>query len=293
MVRPGSERYLRRFGFIYSVVGTSNGCASLPKTITIKSNALPGVRIIEPDTSICNNGSVTLHADGAISYNWSPATGLNISNGPTVIATPAVTTDYIVKGVAANGCSKNDTVRIAVLPAIVPSVSISNTGCPSNTLIFQASSSNGGTNPQYQWFVNDVSAGMGPTFTLSSATNNTKVRCRLTSNADCTVSPTAEDSIVVNCIITAVSDIDGLEEFHVSPNPTPDQINVYIRVSQAKKVSYELFSSTGTKLYSFGPTRISGSNTHQIDLSKFLHGFYFLKVKIDKQELISKVIKIN
>ena len=50
-------------------------------------------------------GPSTLTATGAASYSWTPAAGLNMTTGPTVIANPLATTTYTVVGTANNGCT--------------------------------------------------------------------------------------------------------------------------------------------------------------------------------------------
>lgn len=48
------------------------------------------------DTSICRGQSVQLTATGGTTYSWSPATGLNAPNTASPVATPTVTTTYVV-----------------------------------------------------------------------------------------------------------------------------------------------------------------------------------------------------
>ena len=50
-------------------------------------------------------GPSTLTATGAVTYSWTPAAGLNVTTGPTVIANPLATTTYAVVGTANNGCA--------------------------------------------------------------------------------------------------------------------------------------------------------------------------------------------
>jgi hypothetical protein len=53
-----------------------------------------------------------------ITYSWSPATGLNTTTGPTVIATPATTTTYTVSAVnSANGHTGNTDITVTIDPA--------------------------------------------------------------------------------------------------------------------------------------------------------------------------------
>jgi large repetitive protein len=56
-----------------------------------------------PDTTICNSGAAQLHGSGGLIYQWSPSTGLSDPNIANPIATPAVTTTYILTASAANG----------------------------------------------------------------------------------------------------------------------------------------------------------------------------------------------
>ena len=70
--------------------------------------------ITNNSTTICEGATVQLNTTGASTYSWSPATGLNNPNIPNPIATPVVTTQYIVTGTTANGCMAKDTVVITV-----------------------------------------------------------------------------------------------------------------------------------------------------------------------------------
>lgn len=72
------------------------------------------------DTSVCLNpgsfrDSVQLNATGALSYQWSPPTGLTSTTIPNPISRPAVNTTYFVTGIDANGCSLTDSVTVFVL----------------------------------------------------------------------------------------------------------------------------------------------------------------------------------
>lgn len=79
------------------------------------------------DTSVCLNlanvisfnTTVPLNATGGIAYAWSPAAGLSATNIPNPIATPTMTTDYIVSVTDDQGCIAEDTVKVVVLnPAL-------------------------------------------------------------------------------------------------------------------------------------------------------------------------------
>lgn len=103
----------------YTVTGknTATGCTSTT-TIEVVVNPLPVVSISSPSTEIClGQGTATLTASGADTYTWSPALGLDKTDGNVVTASPAATTTYTVTGInAQTGCSNTATVTVTVNP---------------------------------------------------------------------------------------------------------------------------------------------------------------------------------
>jgi gliding motility-associated-like protein len=75
------------------------------------------------DTLVCEASTVQLMATGAASYTWLPTAAVNNANISNPIATVADTTQFIVKGISANGCIATDTVNIftKALPVITTS----------------------------------------------------------------------------------------------------------------------------------------------------------------------------
>src|SRR3989344_2874780 len=85
--------------------GTSNSDTLIITACTVVASA--GI-----DTSICLGSSVQLTATGGTTYSWTPTVGLSNSNIANPIASPTVTTSYVVTVTA--GCSQKDTVVVAV-----------------------------------------------------------------------------------------------------------------------------------------------------------------------------------
>ncbi|MBL0049321.1 MAG: T9SS type A sorting domain-containing protein [Bacteroidetes bacterium] len=79
--------------------------------------------------------------------------------------------------------------------ALVPSVTLTTSGtstCVGYPVTFTPNPVNGGSNPSYQWFVNNVSVGTTTgDFVVSNLTNQAKVYCVMTSNLPCVSTPTA------------------------------------------------------------------------------------------------------
>ena len=129
----------------YTVVGTGlNGCSdSAVVTITTRPNV---ALVVNNDTTICNNSSITLTASGADSYQWSPAAGMSNPTAPVQTVSPAVTTTYTVIGTSIYGCSDTDSVVVTVNPAPVVTVGNNFNLCFGSSAQLNAS---GATS--YQW----------------------------------------------------------------------------------------------------------------------------------------------
>ena len=98
----------------YEVTGTNaKGCTS-KKTVNVVVNPLPTLNAGKDDT-ICSGVPYQLKASGAMSYVWSPTTGLSASNISNPIATITSAKLYTVLGTDAKGCSNADSVFIAVV----------------------------------------------------------------------------------------------------------------------------------------------------------------------------------
>ncbi|HUM45906.1 MAG TPA: PKD domain-containing protein [Chitinophagales bacterium] len=110
---PGSQDFM--------VAGTdTNGCSAMD-TVHITVLPLPAADAGN-DTTICTGNSTVLQGSGGISYQWSPATGLDNDTLSQPTATPSFTTAYTVTVEDASGCSASDSVTVHVAP--VPVVTI-------------------------------------------------------------------------------------------------------------------------------------------------------------------------
>lgn len=112
----------------YTVVVTdANNCSNID-SVKVTIFSLPVASVSPADTSVCPGQSVLLQASGAASYSWSPTAGLNNPFGAITMATPALSTDYVVTVTDGNGCTDTDTARITVHPPAIanagPDVSI-------------------------------------------------------------------------------------------------------------------------------------------------------------------------
>ncbi|MFY7964900.1 MAG: CARDB domain-containing protein [Chitinophagaceae bacterium] len=90
---------------------TSNQICVTTAQITVVTKALPNVDA-GANQSILLGSSTTLTATGAASYVWN--TGNTADTTATITVAPSSNTNYIVTGTAANGCTAQDLVSVAV-----------------------------------------------------------------------------------------------------------------------------------------------------------------------------------
>lgn len=204
----------------------------LIKKDSVKINVdTPVVRTIA-DTTACLNIGTTLTTTGAITYSWAPATWLNAGNIANPVATPASTTQYIVSGTNAFGCTAKDTVTVTV--KALPAVTISNddTICVNQSVALQAT---GGTS--YSWT---------PAATLNNATISNPV-----------ASPTA--NTVYKVMVTGANSCTKTDSLKISVNQLP-VFAVSPAVSTCVNGTAQLWASGG-QTYVWSPSNtLSASN---------------------------------
>lgn len=112
-------------------------------SISVIVNPKPKITQLR-DTILCKGDGIMLDASGSDAYEWLPITGISDPTIANPIATPQVTTTYIVKGMSSKGCTIFDTVTITIVdPPIKPIISRRN-----DTLFVS------GNGSQYEWLLN-------------------------------------------------------------------------------------------------------------------------------------------
>jgi gliding motility-associated-like protein len=101
----------------YTVIGrNSAGCADTISGIRVRFLDFDPGRFTSP-LSVCKNVPIELNPGGnpAFRYQWSPTTGLNVSNSPNPIATLSQSTVFnVTVSDPATGCVKERSVRVNV-----------------------------------------------------------------------------------------------------------------------------------------------------------------------------------
>jgi|GEM_PF-613182 len=83
------------------------------------------------NVQICQGGSTPLNGTtpNAVSYSWSPGTGLSSTTSPTPTASPTVTTTYTLTATDAGGCQGTATVQVTVTPMNTANAGVDDSIC--------------------------------------------------------------------------------------------------------------------------------------------------------------------
>ncbi|MBI4645412.1 MAG: gliding motility-associated C-terminal domain-containing protein [Bacteroidia bacterium] len=192
-------------------VTNAEGCTSSDGVIVLV-NPSP-IANAGSDRIICEGDNVQLNATGGISYLWSPASGLSSAIIPNPIASPLITTVYTVSVTNQNGCSDIDVLTITVNPELLVDLEIlvspSDTICKGDEITFTAVPTNPGTNPVYQWKVNNLDVGTNsPIYTTMNLNDSSMVSCILTSSEQCVINNPAIYAIPIRVFPLPKIDID-------------------------------------------------------------------------------------
>lgn len=181
---------------LYTVtVSNSCGAKAISKEVIVDPS--PSLSI-SAGTILCLGTSAPIEANGASTYSWSPATGLNTTTGPSVIASPTVTTTYTVTG-SIGTCSKTLSVTIEVNPVpVAPAITATGgaaatTFCLGGNVVLNSSSATGN-----QWY-KDGTIIAGATNQTYTATESGTYTAKITSNS-CTSDASAGTVVTVNDI---------------------------------------------------------------------------------------------
>jgi len=104
--------YVPASGDVVSVTMASSLACATPSSASSSVTMTTDAATVTASSSAACGGVVTLTGSGAISYSWSPTTGLSCPTCSSATLTPSGTTTYSVIGTDAAGCTGTATVTV-------------------------------------------------------------------------------------------------------------------------------------------------------------------------------------
>ncbi|MDX5321687.1 MAG: T9SS type A sorting domain-containing protein, partial [Bacteroidota bacterium] len=178
-------------------------------------------------TLICEGESITLTADGAKTYLWSPLVAVSSNTGKVITASPGTPVTYTVEGTDEFGCSNTANVSIEVKNA------------PASPLIFKSGSRlyvAVQTNVGYQWYRDGQIIEGANSFEHTAVTSGNYEVLLTDSSTGCTTWSREFVSV-------AFTGLDAkANPYQLYPNPA----NAYVRLESASMISeYRLYAFDG------------------------------------------------
>jgi hypothetical protein len=284
---------------LYKIVAINSfGCASDTGSGFLQVQPAINMPVISADTPICKNQPLVLYAGTstpAISgYHWGMSAGgiFTAVDSLVLFSMPAGTFTFSVAAMKGGCLSPANTITVTVKDGVVPTTKLSMSGQISpngSTITLTANVTDGGANPTFQWYRNDI---LIPGATSSSYTGfvNTDMMHKDRFYVEVT---RAYDSL---CGGTANSDtiqltlnlgVDDLGSKGISLYPSPNNGNFEITLpplnSEAK---IEIINAVGRRVWITSAKGSTKINTG----SSLPTGLYLLRVYDGDRTYCSKFI---
>jgi trimeric autotransporter adhesin len=248
----------------YFVTVKSTGCNTTSRDV-ITVVAAPPLTIQPQMPVLCSGNFVTLTVPSSgLDYSWSPSPSLNTATGDSVIATPLVTTTYMVTGKDSLGCMATDSDVVTVLSSPNKPSFIQH----NDTLISTSTYDN-------QWYHNDTLLNDTSQYLIITTLGEYWVVVNNEANG-CS---TSSDSLNITSL-TGVKQLSvNSEQLSVYPNPSSDFIYVSFNSKQAQPVQLSLYNILGQEVWSsLTPANPNSNQVATIPVAGLPDGVYVLRV---------------
>lgn len=144
MIRPDTSA-------MYVVHVYLTGCPEISDSFFVDVQPIPSV-FAGGNRFVCEFDTLNIRANvspmwyGGYIYNWSPATGLDLTTSQTVVFTPGISTKYSITVTTPIGCRSQDSILVTVNPGNFATLSPGGNLCPHDSIQMFAT---GGTS--YRW----------------------------------------------------------------------------------------------------------------------------------------------
>jgi hypothetical protein len=266
-------------------------------TINVESLLTASLTIAADAGTVCEGNPVTLTATpinggNSPSYLWTLDGMVVGANAPTLLVNNPINGSAVQctmtasKACVVQNPVASNTETLFVTENMVASIQIApsfdSTICLGDEVWFDATVSNAGLSPVYEWLVNgQVAGGGGSTFSTDQLLDGDVVVCQLQSSENCVV----ENPVLSNTVQVAV-DVCGATEgvekkpilgFKVAPNPSSGKIIVDFFESKAI-FAVKIVDAQGQIVLASLENHTNFPFKYELDLSGLPKGVYLLQI---------------
>jgi hypothetical protein len=274
-------------------VSAVNACGSFVKSFVVRSTPVQPGSISGPGNNLCNTSATysILPVAGATSYQWTVPAGVTIVGSSTglsvnVVFGPTFTTasaNICVSAINACGSGPARCYTVTSRPP-APVISGPTAVCKTNSsVVYSIAPVAGATS--YAWLVTGGATIIPAPSGLSATVNyNTAVMSSAVVRANAINACGASSHALYNVSVSlfcrqASSDLSGPSEFSAYPNPTTGKLTLSFDSETKTDCMIEIEDLLGKKMLIENIKLETGNNQHELDLSAFAKGMYFLSVK--------------
>ncbi len=227
---------------IYTVIATLNGCSSAPATTTVVVKPMPAVPVATNNSPVCTGGILHLQAGSTtpgVSYDWTGPNGFTSQlQNPDIDPVPAAASGSYNVTATLNGCTSLPGTTVAVVNTVTylgAYASPNDTICEGDTFNVVMVPVNGGANPSFQWYKNNMEI-QGATklkYTTMTAATGDSFYCKMVAYGVC------------NTPVTLFSDKIGVTTLPVTPGISVSIASVPARPLPGNPVTFTATITNG------------------------------------------------
>ncbi|MBK6400044.1 MAG: T9SS type A sorting domain-containing protein [Bacteroidetes bacterium] len=280
-------------------VAAVNACGSYVKSFVVRSTPVQPGSISGPGNNLCNTTATysIVAVAGATSYQWTVPAGVTIVGSSTglsvnVIFGPTFTSASANICVSALNSCGSGPARCYTVTSRPPAPVISGPSavCKTNSsVVYTILPVAGATS--YAWLVTGgatiipAPSGLSATVNFNTAISSSAVVRANAINA-CGASSHALYNVSVSLFCRqGNSEIQSLADFSAYPNPTTGKLTLSFDSESNTDCMIEIEDLVGKIMLIENVKLETGNNLHELDLSTFAKGMYFLSVKSDGVEV--------
>ena len=91
---------------------------------------------------------------------------------------------------------------------------------------------------------------------------------------------------------TPVTNINGLEEFTINPNPVTSSAVLTVKLNTVKEIQFQILSADGKRIYQSVKQTQAGLQRTELNMIEELPaGFYLLQLRVNNETLSKQFVK--